>query len=404
MSSYWDGFLIVFFYLLCQTSAQDTVAQIPEQHPNTLNENNDKYVPKFTYAVTRPYINYLTKTSLPTCGAVLLPNTITYVLNFKDYQYTLGVGSVGFGTTLTIQSPAYFTVPLIPKNKDQLSLNNFAICNPFTQPECTVCVRDNRGVESFVKVYRDDKMLLNVQCVMMEQVDCGVSSCSNGRYSTTYLKRDSRGFLLSKNECLPCKPGTWLTCIDVANCGYDVPETPGTFEGGEQIYRIKGQEPVGSCFTCETAGNSKQHYGMTNKAIGIEESDASKWYCPGGDLPPVKCQPPYSGSNSNRTACSCPAGSFNRGGVDPCEVCPPGYSCLDGLQQECPNNYYQDQSGASECLQCLLQGGLSNFCEISGKKMRKCVGAYKSQYPLCVQCNACRHWYESSSAGVVDCY
>jgi hypothetical protein len=408
MCGYWPCFLVIFLYALGQTNAQTTVAQIPEQYPYTINENNDNYVPKFYYEVT-PSSNsvFLTTTPLPTCGAVLLPNTVRYVLNFIDYQKKLNTdanGVVGYGTFLLSENPEYFTVPLIPKDKKQISLDNLATCNPFMQTDCTACVRDNRGAQSFVRVTRDKKELLNVECVMMEQVDCGVSSCPNGRYSTTFLKRDARGFVISKNQCLPCQPGTWLTCIDVANCAYEVPESPGTFEGGEQIYRIKGQDPVGSCFSCETAGNSKQHYGKTNAAIGIEESDASKWYCPGGDLPPVKCKPPYSGSNSKRTACSCPAGSFNKGGVDPCEICPAGYSCLDGLQAECPNNYYQDQSGASECLPCLLDGGLSNFCEISGKKMRKCVGAYKSQRPLCVQCNACRHWYESISAGVVDCY
>lgn len=239
---------------------------------------------------------------------------------------------------------------------------------------------------------------------MMEQVDCGAKSCSNGYYSTTYLNKDSRGYVISHNECLPCKPGTWLTCIDVANCAYDVPESKGTFSGGEQIYKPKGLDPVGACFSCETAGNSKEHYGKTNVAIGIESSNPSDWYCPGGNLPPVMCKAPYSGSNTNRTYCACPAGYYNRGGVDPCVVCPPGYRCVDGEQQACPDNYYQDQSGASECLPCLLNGGLSNSCEINGQKMRKCVGAYKSQPPLCVQCNACRHWYESSSAGVVDCY
>jgi hypothetical protein len=164
-------------------------------------------------------------------------------------------------------------------------------------------------------------------------------------------------------------------------------------------------DAVGSCFSCESAGN-KMHYGMTNRKSAIDRGNSNPlpWYCPGGSEPPVMCKPPFIGANSNFTACTCKPGEYLVGGTNPCQICPPGYMCYDGLLIECQDDYYQDRSGASECNPCLSDANQPIQCLGSGLKLVKCRGPQKSKRPQCVPCNSCRHDYDLDSAAVNDCY
>jgi len=380
-----------------------TVANIQGQRPWTGWEDFIEYVPTFTYHVLKTDSQLtFTKSNLPLCGQVLLPHTISYVLHYEGYLQDFHKGC----TICPKQKPKYYTLPLQSDGFSRYDVNNMAVCNPFQDTSCKVCVEDNVGYEAWASVFRDHLPILYTQCLLMVKIDCGVKSCTNGQYATDYAKKDSNGYVTTSVRCLPCQPGTWLTCQNDANCAYEVPEAPGDFTT-EQIYKPNGLEPIGACYPCDTAGGNKVHYGLTNNAVTIRAGSSSplKWYCPGGSLPPVMCEPPYAGSDTNNTYCVCPSGKYNVQGTKKCEVCPAGFSCDNGWLSECLDGYYQDKPGAATCNLCQfdLTGG-GNACEVSGRKMVKCTGSYKSRKPQCVQCNACRRPYETDSAGLVDCY
>lgn len=385
-----------------QTAAR-RVPEIPEQHPDDSNQNIQRYIPGFSYIITQDKDTPLVQsTNLPTCGSVMQPFTVSYVLNFRGYKDLWYPGCKTFCPT---SSPDYHTLPVSPAS-GSLEARLMSTCNPFKDQGCNLCVRGNSGKQSHVTVLRDGgRVLLYEPCVLFETVDCGITQCGNGYYASDYLQIDPNGFVTSKSQCLPCRPGTWLTCQHDSSCAYDIPTAPGDFDGGQQIYRPPGLDPVGDCFSCETAGN-KMHYGQTNRKLWLNKgaSDPLKWYCPGGAEPPVLCEPPFSGSNSNHTFCTCKPGEFRTGGENPCQVCPPGFMCLDGLLMQCPDDTYQAQSGASECIPCLADTGLPTQCYGSGMKLKKCRGAQKSRRPECVPCNSCRHDYDTESAALTDCY
>jgi len=389
--------------LLNKPSTIKRVADIPEQHPTTSDDNLHNRIPSFTYSISSDVGVRLQTTNLPTCGSVMQPSTVSYVVNFPGY---LDVLYPGCGRLCFAIPPSYHTLTITPASNLDLETRQMSICNPFQDSNCNVCVLNNAGVRSQISVVRGgSEVLVNVQCVLFQVVNCGEHQCPNGKYATTYLKKDANGFVISNTNCLPCKPGTWLTCRDYANCYYDIPTSPGDFDGGEQVYHPPGLDAVGACFSCESAGN-KMHYGLTNKKSGIYVSNSNPlpWYCPGGDEPPVLCKPPFIGANSNFTACTCSPGKFIVGGTNACQICPPGFMCYDGLLIECPDDYYQDKSGASECNPCLSDANRPIQCYGSNEKLVMCRGRQKSKRPQCVPCNSCRHDYDTDSAAVNDCY
>lgn len=381
---------LLYFVLLVDviTAQYSSVAEIPTQLPY----DGQIEAPDFVYFhLTFPDDVGITKTSLSTCGKALQPYYITFKISGYD------------GFVLT--GPETLQVPL--KSLSNTPTSSIAGCNPFQDPGCNICVKNNEGRVSDCIIYNDNKFIATIKCLFMEIIDCGKRYCFNGEYASSYVQFNSHGFVSSKTECLPCKRGTWLTCTTYATCSYEIPSSPGTFNS-EQIYKLGDQEPVGSCYPCNTAGANKVHYGNTQKAVQITLSndDPLPWYCPGGAEPPVSCKAPYVGSDKNHMFCVCAPGKYNVQTQDACATCAAGNMCMEGTMTECPDNYYQDKTGASSCVSCLTDVG-NNLCQFNANnrnKMVKCVGPQKSQPPTCVECNACRHPYERSSAGVVDCY
>lgn len=369
------------------------VADIQDQKQININQIFEHFFPTFQYTleVTQP-LKVLTTTSMWTCGVVLSPGYIRF--QKREGQITFG---------------EYREIPLQPKTSDSPAIQDMAVCNPFTD-ECAACLYGDTGYEATVKVYRSDVgVQLDRKCVFFRQIDCGARVCRQGEYATGYLDKDGYGFVVSKTRCVSCSPGTWLTCIDDAACQYTIPTSPGSFETGGAIYKPSGQEPVGQCFSCQTAGAGKVHYGQTNRRtlVDIWPSDPLPWYCPGGDSPPVLCHDPFVGANENFTACVCRPGYYPVNSGAGCLVCPAGFMCPRGEKEECPDDTYQDQQGATMCFSCFLDDGQTNVCDIDAinpKKMRMCRGAFKAERPLCVGCNACRRAYDDLSPGVIDCY
>lgn len=381
-------FLLFFDVISAQYSS---VAEIPAQPPMDGRRRHPDFV---YYHLT---FSDDVRTTEKTCGNVLQP----YYVTFQAIEATYNSRGV------VLQGSDRQQIPLKPLSELDADTSRIASCNPFQDNGCDICVKNNRGRDADYVIYDGNRVIATIKCLYMEIIDCGKRYCLNGEYASSYVQFNSHGFVSSKTECLPCKRGTWLTCTTYATCSYDIPSSPGTFYS-EQIYKLGDQEPVGSCYPCNTAGANKVHYGNTQKAVQITLSndDPLPWYCPGGAEPPVSCKAPYVGSDKNHMFCVCAPGKYNVQTQDACATCAAGNMCMEGTMTECPDNYYQDKTGASSCVSCLTDVG-NNLCQFNANnrnKMVKCVGPQKSQPPTCVECNACRHPYERSSAGVVDCY
>ena len=379
-----------------------TVAEIPTEQSNGLDEIINNRIPEFFfYLKVQEPRNTLTKSDLPSCGEVLKPG---YIL-FKQLS-------------IDVKKSTYHKIELKP-GKDTPGMDSILNCNPFTNTDCKGCAVGQAGVEAQLTVTRGEseamglgvsvltKRLMLSKCVFFRQADCGPKFCSNGEYASEFLVTDINGYSVSKNTCVPCSPGTWLTCIDDAACTYNIQKTPGSLETNGKIYKPDGLDLVGKCFDCKSAGNNKVHYGKTSKKTIIQEGagDPLRWYCPGGSDPPVLCPLPFAGANANFTACVCQPGQYLSLGYG-CQICPSGSMCPNGERIECPDGTYQNNTGATMCNSCLFADGMSNECEsrFPPKKMRKCKFPYKSEIPLCVGCNACIRPYGGVSAGTVECY
>jgi len=238
--------------------------------------------------------------------------------------------------------------------------------------------------------------------------DAGPRSCSNGFYASDYLSFDSHGYVSQKIDCVPCAPGTWLTCNSGLSCFYNIPTVGGGFTPPSTIFAPGDEIPVKQCYSCDSAGDGKVHYGGThlNVYIPFGSSDPLLWKCPGGADAPALCNTTiFAGSNADHTQCVCKAGYYAVGG-NLCVPCLAGYMCPDGLLQECPNDSYQDRTGQSSCLVCSTDGTAATATTLCGPNQlpNKCVGKYKAVAPKCYGCNQCIRDYTGSNAGQVPCY
>lgn len=363
-----------------QSQSKDSqVLQIPSFYPTF----------EYTLEFTKP-LKRITTTELNTCGYELFPGYVTFLKR---------INLLTFGEQRHIQ--------LLPKTPTTPAYLDIAICNPF-QDACQACMLGDTGYEATLMIYRNPDVGLQFtkKCAFFTQKDCGVRSCNKGQFASNYLSMDENGFVLSNTKCLPCAPGTWMTCINDANCAYTIPTSPGGFEGGGAFYHPHGVDPVGACYDCAYAGGQKIHYGQTSRKTIIEASatEPLPWYCPGGDSPPIPCSFPYAGANENGTGCICREGYFPVNSDMKCQLCPPGTMCPKGEKIVCPDDTFQNNAGATSCEPCLGYDGQPLFCQIPGKKMRKCNGRFKSEIPLCVGCNQCKHPYDLLSPGSIECY
>ena len=363
------------------------ISDVGQQIPQTGIEHRTHVFPAFVYDFSSLSImtDLQTKSSsLPSCGQLFSPGYVVYFLTGTNEHYN---------------------IPITPSSaSSSYDLNSIMNCNPWKDAACSSCPHVNKAYSVHFTLIRDDigALLAEANCLLVIITDCGVNTCSNGEYASEYLQENAHGSVTSHTICLPCAPGTWLTCINDASCSYNIPQANERFYGGTAIYSPAGQVPVGKCFNCSTAA-SKEHYGKTPYAVKTPPLKTPlPWICPGGALPPKLCQAPYVGSDENNTRCVCSAGSYPIGG-DTCAVCSPGTMCPGGVMQVCPDDYYQDQSGATSCNSCLSPTGTAPRCNATSS-MRKCTGVFKAQSPQCVSCNMCRREYISDPAGQVDCY
>ena len=429
---------VVFACVSCATRAQPIslntdeafksivlypVVKIPEQYPLTSEQEFYDSVPNsfpYIFEYRNPITNEesVTKASaMPICGQVLSPGYAVYVL--RDPR------KVQRAFTKSKSKPEYHNVPF-STYPEQPTLPEIATCNPYTDASCDTCNGESSMFIAKLVVrhpetkrpgdplgvfppLNGEKIIFSMECLLILQTDCGVRQCGNGMYASDFLNQNSMGYVTSKVRCVPCKPGTWLTCPEDGTCTYNIPNSRGDpFIGGTSVYSPSGQTPVGGCFSCESAGTGKCHYSKNRGGACIlyAANDPLPWYCPGGASAPVVCGPGFFGSDANHTRCVCSPGSF-QDGQNGCSPCPRGFQCRGGFMEECPDHTYQDSIGQTACYRCTSDGTSAGAplasCPVN-QVLRRCTGRYKAEPPLCVPCNMCVRDYVSSPAGRVDCY
>lgn len=392
------GVLFLLFIINIQM-VQSLPATVREVGPIEPTNQNEYFPPKVFYDfVEKDYLDQsqIDAIKLPLCPDVISPLKVIYRTGARTK----------FDTEVTI-IPSNFV-----KRVGWIS-GKISNCNPWKDQEsCKFCIKLNKAIKVLFNLWKENyyhkdqkSIIASSYCLIFLKEDCGVTVCKNGQYSSEYMALDSENFATSHARCIPCKPGTWLTCLEDASCSYTIPQQNEKFDNS--VYFSPSSEiPVGNCFSCPSASGNKAHYAKTPryKITGYFQQGSDKplpWYCPGGDSPPLNCTAPFVGANSNYTGCICAQGWFKVGDND-CQICQPGYMCPNGESIECPDNYYQDKEGATSCTLC-HQDGFASGCG-PGTSLRKCVGRFKKEPPTCINCNICRRSYLTNPAGRVECY
>lgn len=319
------------------------------------------------------------------------------------------------------------TYTLQPKGEKQPSLGSMSSCC------ASICggkmiYRLVTYIEfGFTKPGREEVIYGEV-CTLCSRTDTGVRNCSDGQYATNYLKIDSEGIQVNPVQCLPCPPGTWMTCAEKSNCTWPIPLTASDYNPGKDFWMPKNSDgkyytPIGTCLPCESAGSSKSHYGdYPGKASFIQATPSYEftttspeartvglpWYCPGGNLAPRMCTiPDTHGDPLTSERCVCKAG-FALTVSNTCATCPRGNRCKRGFAEACPDHSHQPNTGQIDCINCTSDGterGVPTAYCGQSSQLRKCISVYKASPLLCVNCNQCRKMYLPNNAGgKVDCY
>jgi hypothetical protein len=311
-------------------------------------------------------------------------------------------------------------LPLEPDD-GQLEIYEMAQCQPGTAG-CLGCSASDSAVLTTVKVrswgyegtgFANDiyDVKYQTQCLLYVFSDCSVGTCKDGEYASDYLDINATtGFIMNRIQCLPCMPGTWLTCYDSDTCSYEVPSRGDKqFDGGQHIYSLDSP-PVGRCFPCERA-SGKAHYPSDParvSRIAMAEDD-SRFYCPGNlngnDGVPRMCASPRV-TSPNRGACVCADGYYENA-LKACVPCPTGSMCVGGNRVVCPDHTYQDEIMQVDCKPCTedrtATGAPTIEC-FGAQLLQQCKRGANNREPPCVGCNMCNKAYLPNAQGMVDCY
>jgi len=273
-----------------------------------------------------------------------------------------------------------------------------------------------------------NKAIYEERCNICYGEDMGPRNCSNGEYASEYLKIGKDNFVSNEVKCLPCPPGTWMTCAEKSSCAWPIPQSLSDYNPGRDFWMPKSPSgnyyvPVGTCLPCETAGASKSHYGDDPSRASFIQATPSyeftstppnartiglPWSCPGGDQAPRMCTiPDTHGDPLTSAQCLCKAG-FALTVSNTCVTCPRGSQCRRGFAEPCPDHSHQPNTGQTDCVNCTSDGTERGepvtYCGLGGQ-LRKCISVYKAAQLQCVNCNQCRKMYLPNNAGgKVDCY
>jgi hypothetical protein len=242
-------------------------------------------------------------------------------------------------------------------------------------------------------------------------------------------------------QCIPCRPGTWNTCIRINSCDWcvficiflsihpsllhphdtlflcrTIPEEGGARNLGLFIHS-SGSGPLGSCYSCDAVSRHKMHYiGMASPRKS--EVDLNKaWICPGEDAAPRNClqsesSPAALVASPDKSTCVCANGWYGTEKTG-CTLCEAGHYCVGGERIPCKDHHYQANTGQSACERCTSTGeadGTPVYNCGSGRLLIQCqTSKPKTQNQTlsngCFPCNQCRRPYISGAVvGLNDCY
>jgi hypothetical protein len=254
-----------------------------------------------------------------------------------------------------------------------------------------------------LNIYSEATGVYQGECSACKAEDQGPRHCPDGTYASDYIQLDAEGFIINQVRCVPCKPGTFNTCLRGISCDFGIPSSHGDRWGGSDMFSHADYDLVGQCFPCRFAVSIGVHYGDSPNKRSIISGGSTysyplTWYCPGNeanDGVPRMCQPPFLYASADNSSCTCEPGTYES--ENSCVLCPPGFYCPAGEKLECPDDTSQRSAGATECIPCDTQCG-------NGMLPRRCVFPYKDQDQACVRCSTCSRAYASTSAeGKVAC-
>ena len=310
-------------------------------------------------------------------------------------------GKVFDGSEIFYSTGVELTGPSTVGNPSD-SQNTFR--NRFWAAAPNIVLSDSNSHRNFFR-YRFGGLYVNVSGI-----------CSNGQYAETAVPYVN-GFYVVIPNCLPCVAGTWATCKSNTSCTYHVygiGMSRSTWIYILNVHKDDINVPVGStqtlvgqCYPCTDSGGAQTHYGFTGVTIyGFDVANHQMpVFCPGGSFPPVPCAPgsvafviPQTGY---ATDCVCSPGFYgNNYTVDTssnfvsyanikypsvtCNVCNPGYYCVDGYAQPCPLGTYSSFTGMSICSPCTTAP-----CPDSATFRPLCPKGSTQDALVCISCLLC---------------
>lgn len=285
---------------------------------------------------------------------------------------------------------------------------------------CPNCMAPSQQVVIFVdrfagfdEVRRHQTQTNKARCMLSQVIDCiPQKTCRNGEYVNIPITTN-KGAVTNAPTCIPCAPGTWLTCKDTDTCEWPIPESrEGPYAWGSNIVTTQFTL-VGSCFPCNIAHNYA-HYSYSGSPNQVIIQGTGGYVCKGGADPPRVC-PVNTSPNKYLTACECVDGYYSPAGESGCTKCEPGYMCKGGLRSQCPMHKYQPEAGKAVCIPCSSTGDqygqgnapcnpgeLQQWCDTSNINTQNVYLGF-----LCVVCTQCRRPYLgnlTNAQGTVNCY
>lgn len=151
-------------------------------------------------------------------------------------------------------------------------------------------------IRSFSQNGLDSRDQARFPCYTCIMRDVGPRVCPDGTYADDFLNINSRGFVTTTSHCIPCKPGTWMACVEKGSCKWNIPTNSTRYLAPSKDYYVfTDHVPVGSCYPCILAG-ARPYYADDPKRKSIVYAsyagkDPIPWY--------LHCRFMYSYSQSN---------------------------------------------------------------------------------------------------------
>jgi len=242
------------------------------------------------------------------------------------------------------------------------------------------------------------------------------TSCPEGTYSKT---TGSTG----ANSCLPCQPGHYCYKPMYSNVSMQVC-AKGMYQGATGATKCLDcsvgtyQDSLGAT-RCKSCGPGKYNK-KTKQTSKTSCLDCPKGhYCPDGQSIPCDAGKynPTTGATSSSACKDCPENEQSESGAEQCSLCNsgkyeigdgsscascnPGHKCNGGIQYECPVGTYQNQTGATSCIDSTAGSYIGVTGATGPAQMRECPAGTYSEAGAS-ECTPCPAGTYSGTAGATD--